>query len=132
MTAENRAEQLTPCPFCRSDDLITTQHGMSKKYRYEIKCNNCGASSPFCNPATWKMLKKDETIKAWNTRASKSNDGDEPHLNNVLNALDDWIKLPRENEELDKLIIRAEKIYKQVEQLAVEAQTQQRPKSERA
>ena len=68
--AESVLMKLLSCPFCGSQNLYEEKHGMLRKYRYEISCNNCGASAPYCNPKTKNMLTTEiEVKKAWNTRS---------------------------------------------------------------
>jgi len=62
-------KQLKPCPFCGSNDIRIRKHGMDRKYRVEIWCTGCGASSPFAKKDKTMIQDEKDVIKAWNRRA---------------------------------------------------------------
>lgn len=56
-------EELKPCPFCGSRDLICEDAGATSD-RWFIQCNSCYVKYSH-------FYTKQETITAWNTRAER-------------------------------------------------------------
>lgn len=55
---------LKPCPFCASNDVeadIDYEYCTEDHKEYCVSCNNCGASSAFCED-------EQKAIEAWNNR----------------------------------------------------------------
>ena len=58
-------DELKPCPFCGSDELIICES--TKREYYFVNCYYCGAESGGC-------AKRKDALAEWNKRAGDLND----------------------------------------------------------
>ncbi len=58
--------ELKPCPFCGSTEVVFLDGGVYDEMRFQIECQNCGATVGFIN----ESRSDDELGGAWNTRSA--------------------------------------------------------------
>lgn len=62
-SAENMTENLAPCPFCGSGDVLSFGVSQNQGTAYRVQCLNCGAKGP-------RVCDDEQAQDAWNSRAT--------------------------------------------------------------
>ena len=106
--------ELKPCPFCGSTEVVFLDGGVYDEMRFQIECQNCGATVGFIN----ESRSDDELGGAWNTRSaterkSKTMTLDEAieHCEEVAQEADKKLVDKKEYEGLTKKQIPQKPVY---------------------